>query len=406
MQSLVPGSEFFGTIRHVNLDALSPAARKVFDYAFPLFNETPTLNPGSRAAVERGESVENPYNYRRFAGGWELLPGCYSTVCVDETGRDNGTLVHELTFYAEPQETGEMYVYDGHDPQVTGEDSGLLGTFTLYRPDPSSIVAAFVSRPNQPHPLLDPNASPPFDNEALASFLRSAPRSDRGVILLEIPTTVRQVHRQDVVDLRQPAHQDWLNERARFTLPFTAFVYSEPFDGLIPLDLDSFRPSDYIWNYEYKPPGHTADYKRSPDAPASRVLYLGAVDGGPFLYLLRALLYRGRGGSPITEAIGTMLRTEGAQGLIYPSTRNNVFCESEGDDVLRHSGWCFVDYSAFPMVQEVYRTIIDPEVWCRKECDIRIVSGGDRYASLEILAQAAWTQARHRQRVEDWYSKT
>lgn len=89
----IPVSVFEGTLRRVNLTRLTPLQRRVFDYAFPVFNAEPTLNDPSAAAVERAETVERPYNYRRFAGGGELPRGCYAS---------------ELVYYADPRALGRV----------------------------------------------------------------------------------------------------------------------------------------------------------------------------------------------------------------------------------------------------------------------------------------------------------
>jgi len=225
------------------------------------------------------------------------------------------------------------------------------------------------------------------------------------VALLEVPTTLRHVYVHNVVDLRLHSHQLWLNETARVGIPFTHFIYSEPFEGLVQADPNTFPPSNYPRKHVYKPPHHSADNELSPDAQASRILNLGRFDEGTFPHLLPALVYPGRGGSPITEAIGTMLQAERVQGLIYPSARNDILCNSEGDNIVDHSGWCFVDYGSVGIVPPIYRIIIDPALWCGQGLDIRNITAVNQAGSWELLGCTALTEQRHRKRVEDWYSK-
>jgi hypothetical protein len=343
MPNPAPLSTFEGTLRQVDVDALSPVARQVFDYAFPVFNEAPSLNPVARFMAKRSQKVETPFNYRRFAGGSELPRGSYATVCVDRAGNDNGTLVHELAYYAKPDKRGELYVFDGCDSRITGEDTRWLGTFSGYRPDPSSIVVAFLSRPNYPHPLLDPAANPLANRDACNTFRSSAPQSDRGVALLEVPTSLRHVRLERIFDLRRLSSQSWLNERARDAILCTAFLYTRPFEGLISQDLRSIVPKDYPWVSRYGPPNEKPTDKIPSGAGASKVLRLDQFDQGTFADLLPALVTPGRGGSPVTEAIGAMLRNARARGLVYPSARNDILCRFEGDNVVEQSGWCFVD---------------------------------------------------------------
>ena len=102
-----------------------------------------------------------------------------------------------------------------------------------------------------------------------------------------------------------------------------------------------------------------------------------------------------------------MFRSAGAHGLVYPSARSDIVCRCEGDNVVEHSGWCFVDYSAFELARLLFRIIIDPILWCAQEpLDIYIKPAGEADAgSWKIVGLTALTERKHLDRVNDWYSK-
>lgn len=248
-----------------------------------------------------------------------------------------------------PEHSGEFYVFDGRDPRVTGEDTRMLGAFPGYRPHPESIVVAFASRPGFPHPVLDRWASPLGSRRAAAEFRASAPGNNRGIVLLEVPTTIENVRREKIFDLRRPASQQWLNRMSRDRMLLACFLYTKPFEGIPIIEERPIPVHQGLYNFEYLPPSgkYRAGAPIPPDAVASFALRTGPGDGGNFTDLLPLLMSPGRGGSPVTEAIGTMLRMAGSRGLIYPSARNDVYCVFDQENIVHHHGWCFVDYSAF-----------------------------------------------------------
>ena len=392
-------------MRQVDLDALSPVARKVFQYAFPVFDETPTLTPWNRAAFERGEKVERPYNYRRFAGGAELPRGCYATLCMNGSRDDGGTLAGELTSYAEPRKSGELYVFEGHDLGVPGCDTDRFGQFPGYRPAPGSIVVAFVSRPDAPHPLLVPEADPLGDRHVCETFRRSAPQNERGVILLEVPTRVGRVRHEGVFDLRRPSNQELLNKWAREGLFRTIFLYLEPFDGPARVDIKSIIPEGYPWVMFYWPPTGPSVRHLPPNAMYSTSLRADDTDDGTFRQLFLFLVSPMRGGSPITEAIGATIRTGGARGLIYPSARTDVLSRYHDDELIEHNGWCFVDYSAFEVARPTYRIIVNPKLWIGADVLSFGIppAGSPEVGSLEVLGLTARTLRKHAKLVDAWY---
>jgi hypothetical protein len=362
-------------LRRIALDDLSPLGQRVFRYAFPIFDEKPSLSSWAQGAHERGETVERPFNYRRYAAGPELPRGCYATICPEGQMSDAGTLAGELVAYGDPRQVGEYYIFDGSDPRVTGEDPRMLGECPGYRPAPTSIVVAFASRPTRLHPLLDPNENALGDFAASEQFRSFAPISDRLIALFEIPTKIETVELSKVIDLRKPAQQQWLLEVARSGLFLTAFLYPAAIPGAPRIDLKSFVPQGFPLKMQYVSPR----YEQNP----SGLRKAQGSDGPPGLFastalcpermpetftdLLPFLMTPGRGGSPVTEALGATFRARGARGLIYPSARTDVECVIRDGELVRERGWCFVDYSTFEVPRAAYRAIIDPVGWCSRE---------------------------------------
>lgn len=63
-----------------------------------------------------------------------------------------------------------------------------------------------------------------------------------------------------------------------------------------------------------------------------------------FASFLPELFTAYRGGNINHDGIGRMVRSAGAQGLVFPSARRNASCSSTDEDVLAFDGWNFVDY--------------------------------------------------------------
>jgi hypothetical protein len=118
-----PFTTFNGYLKGIRADALSTDQRIAQRLAFPGFFRDPVRNPRDVETYERRKSddqgihveLQEPFNYRRFAGGVDLPRGRYYSVCADQSGNDHQTLASELMAYIEPKESGEVYAVDLSD---------------------------------------------------------------------------------------------------------------------------------------------------------------------------------------------------------------------------------------------------------------------------------------------------
>jgi hypothetical protein len=209
VDEFLPLTTFDGATTRVDLDRLTPFERVLFDLVFPGFSETPDYNKNARAALERGLAPQTPYNYRRFAGGPDLPRGSYSAV-GSSSGDATNILLHELLFYTDPKIIVGFHVVTGrHSWLETGAESPM-GRFTDFRPDPSSVLVLFHSSPGL-HPLFVPFSSPISDKASIVEYVKTAQISSTGVLAFPIPVTSTTVQIPDVLDLRRPESQRFMN---------------------------------------------------------------------------------------------------------------------------------------------------------------------------------------------------
>ena len=121
----------------------------------------------------------------------------------------------------------------------------------------------------------------------------------------------------------------------RKDLLFTAFLYTFRPPGIEEVSLESLELDKQWKTIMY--PTHTNE---GPEKVYSRMLRAGKQDDGSFLGLLPYLCGPGRGGNPLTEAIGAAVRSLGAGGFVYPSARNYVCSRFEGDRLIEHALRC------------------------------------------------------------------
>src|ERR1022692_2305263 len=123
-----PFSTFSGWVKQLAEPEYSIDAR-VMEVAFPAFFGDAGVDVPARVALESDltrhgltvESWEQPYRYRRYAGGANLARGKYFTLCSTKAETIIQTLARELLAYVEATQSGEVYAYDlgSHkDPQI------------------------------------------------------------------------------------------------------------------------------------------------------------------------------------------------------------------------------------------------------------------------------------------------
>jgi hypothetical protein len=282
-------------VKQINLERLTDLGRAALGAAFVGFADQPSDEKGRREFAEFMSThlgvrfAVDPKIQRRYAGDHTLPRGRYYALC-DAQGNDQGTLVGELRAYYEPKRVGVVQMFDCTLPDDLQKVSGGETPVS----NPKQLVFKF--------PPINGNANPFVKTSA--GVIGHADFADRlGFLMLSIglPLTVRKLRREKVLDLREPSTGTWL-ARTLSTLEW------QP-DG-IPIRCFPQRP----------PLEQLGD-------------------------LLPELLLQENGGGGASVAVGLLLRYLGADGLIFPSARNDAAVLIEGGKVVSHHGWNFVDYA-------------------------------------------------------------
>ena len=141
--------------------------------------------------IQPGESK----SYRRYAGDSGLPRGRYYSVCADESGNDNGTLLQEIRAYHNPLEAGQVLVLDSTLPEWHEEAFELVGNHEPH------LIIKFVPIWGEPHKFAQ-------------SYL-SKLNKEADLFQVYLPMRVTREVRKNVLDLRQPEAAEW------FTREFT-----------------------------------------------------------------------------------------------------------------------------------------------------------------------------------------
>jgi hypothetical protein len=282
-------------VKQINQERLTDLGRAALSAAFVGFADQPSDEKGPREYAELmsthlGARFEvDPKIQRRYAGDHTLPRGRYYALC-DEHGNDQGTLVGELRAYYEPQRVGVVQMVDCTVP----DDLEKVRRWAMPVSDPKQLVFQF--------PPINGTANPFV--KTFSDVIGHADFADRlGPLMLSVglPLTVRKLRREKVLDLREPSTGKWL-ARTLSTL--------------------EWRPHDIpIRCFPRRPP---LEQLRD---------------------LLPELLVQENGGGGACVAVGVLLRYLGADGLIFPSARNDAGVLIEGGKVVGHHGWNFVDYA-------------------------------------------------------------
>ena len=301
---------------------------------------------------------ELPYRYRRFGGGTTLSRGCYFSIASSEAGDDGGTLACELGAYAD--EDRILCCVDSADP-MTHYGVGRFNELRFPRiPLVPRTLAVF-------HRL---ESGEPFSWTHYVC-------GQIGCTI--VPYDVQSVTIERVVDLRDPAVQQWLYALV-VTQGMPGVGYYYPPNHLVTrLVVGGERPTRSDKDLSllgqhfgsrrlaWLPPNSSWD--RMPrDGPAN------------FLGLLPFLVFPTRGGTPITEAIGRHLRRIGVGGLIFPSSRQDCAC-----GVTSYRGWNLLDYRESPRDLKDTWHIVSPDSWWgfRENSTVKV---SDDHASWSIVS--------------------
>src|SRR6478609_2203010 len=263
-----PLTTFRAHVKQLVLGGMQPALLGLLFAAFPGFLATMTDPPLESLAWESLEKFDlNRCDYvrrrRRFAGLMGLPGGRYYTLSHDALGDDGGTLLRELSAYADPVKGG--VVFDAVD------GIGGIG-FRGQKIEPERAITLRMSVPREPCRRSNPQILKAW----LEFFKQSAiPLVDLGFVVT-LPYSVEHKEVTRVLDLREIEAQEWL--------------------------LSAFAIADHDLLVK-------ADRKKI----------------SSFVELLPALLAPALGGNIITDAIGAYLRWVGAGGLVFPSARSDCF---------------------------------------------------------------------------------
>lgn len=303
-----PLTRFSGTLKQINSERLTLAQRAAIMFGFPMFLGRPPAfeypeHPISKELRNAGVegSKGSPYARRRFSGdGSQEFPRSrYYSVCSDESGNDNRTLLLELNAYAVPQLTGYCVARSTSTPRT--------------------IELVFRGLPGESNPLAQALADPDrFDNYLKdlpnqASTLREALRSselprivnDKTEFVIPIDCSLGHCEIQYCLDLRQSEARQWVIQ-----------FFRNPPEGLIG---EVFA----LLAYEHN-------------------LNLDEITS--WVDLSHIMNARSFGGTAITDMFGNYLRNNGCEALIYPSARSDYMAYFEDGSLKNFFGWNLVDY--------------------------------------------------------------
>lgn len=232
---------------------------------------------------------------RRFAGEQNLPQGCYYSICQEEHfalrkllqansefGDDRQTLSRELSEYADTRIPGHIFLTDTTDYALASFVQGGL-TFC-------HGLLVFMLAPLEENGTAAKTAW----RDWYAPVLRLISNADANLAIAHIPTLIRRVIIDGVLDLRRPTARAWLWQN---------FAYGD------------------------------------------RAVYLRTKPFVRFEAMLPHLMHPEFGGSTLTDGIGSWLRTIGVSGLVYPSARSDVaVVNGDNDSIIASYGWNFVDY--------------------------------------------------------------
>jgi hypothetical protein len=297
-QTEIPFTSFEGWIKQIQVEQLQPIALEAVEAGFPLFYDL-SMPPEKILAAIPEQHAGKPWHFsgqrtRRFAGDDALPRSRYYTLCKDENGHDDGTLVCEMFAYSHVARTGKIDLIDMADPSAPKR----LAELGLETPINYSLLLVFLPGPDS----------------GLSPYLMRAGLPQR-TVAFPLPVQVFHERIDKVIDLRIPDTADWF---ARFISQAILEVHS-PKTG----------NTSYLKCWPFRPPLEN------------------------FGQLLPEMLTQEHGGGVLSVAAGALLRKAGANALVFPSARNDPFLRVKKDGEIRgYSGWNLVDYrDALPRKQ-------------------------------------------------------
>jgi len=322
-----------------------PLMRDVFETAFSAFDDLDRMyeqlkKGGTKEIVTAAGVVHNfGRRPRRFAGDADLPPGRYFTICDADTFNDHGTLRDEIYAYYSGHSHVDAVIYD---PKV---DTWLLDFL---------LSSGRLTQDDARYPFYNIVYKVPIKTEKNQHLFDKYPEMDfsRG---LGVTYGVREyeVRINNVIDLRLPETQDWF---------VRTFVEMELANEAAAAVMTKMRfPS-----------------KRPVETFQELLPVIVSLETG--------------GGDTFGQAVGGWLRQNGANGLVFPSSRSNVHNQVSRGKVVESKGWSFVLYADAPppsLPNLFGRTITwtDPD---HDHIQVKHVSEGSEKGSFSIRGLREW----------------
>jgi hypothetical protein len=302
----MPLRTFHGWLKRSDPEVLSRTGKIAFRNIFPLFGEmTPEqyisrnhslVECGIRLSSEDhaelstiekmlkdGAQVKLP-RHRRYAGGDGLLPrNCYSSVSKDAAGDDSDTLSRELLAYVDRRIPGTVFVGDSNNERL----NALLGNRVRVMPGYcATYVLLFEPQ--------DPDERTTF-RKVYKELLAEEGGAPDQLYAFAFETRVDEWTIENVIDLRLPDVQLWF--------------------------FDQFKDGDGV--FLTKKGGTVRE----------------------FYDLIPTLMHPNLGGTNVSNAIGSWMRSSRVNGLVFPSARSSTSVSMHaGVELLDWNGWNFLDY--------------------------------------------------------------
>lgn len=354
----MPLTTFHGWLKRLDPAVLNAAGKLALEHIFPMFaNLTPeqylaraellarcyiSLSDEQTAEVATLREVLKQgvpiklRRHRRFSGGDGLLPrNCYSSLCKNAAGDDGGSLSRELLAYIDPRVPGTVFATDSTD---AGLHEYLGGGLTILPGFCATYILVFAPTDRDDRAAF---------NEIYRDLMNLIDGFDQSVFAFALETRVDECTIDNVLDLRLPRTQQWF---------FEHFVNG---DGV-------FLTKN----------GGTAR---------------------EFYDLLPTLMHPALGGTDVTHAIGSWMRVNGANGLIFPSSRSDASVQIRNGELVDWHGWNFVDYRTAKDIPATELTSSQggwPD-FLQSGAQVAVVPGGEMMNSWKVMGlQTSYDQMR------------
>jgi hypothetical protein len=318
----LPFTRFVGQLKQVRSSDLDPVQRLALAFGFPLFlgRHPFGASPGNEGLDNLLRSIdptarEGSFSFcrRRYSGdASEEFPRSRYYHAIPSEFPDD-TIACELNAYTIP---------------------ALLGyTRATSSPDGKSVDLIFRGLPGEPNPLGFGVANPDAYDHVFGSLhadpLREAasrhdlktviPLANKFTVPVGLTTSHHEIER--CIDLRRPETRRWLVE-----------FFRDPPSGL---HGDALRVL----------------------ASAHRIDLGDIRDWSSLIPIIYAQTV---GGNPLTDMVGTYLRAEGCDALIFPSARADTMVHWSDGELKMFAGWNLVDYRGAKKPGKVGIDVGDP----------------------------------------------